>query len=358
MQSGPQDDNPRTVSSSEALDASGVRAAMLRRMYRRSTASGQISLPAVPGMVDDYLRVCADLFAAVGVEYSGDEFAQLREVLADQLAQAYGASPRSAIVIDFHCPFGTSAHYRVHAASASVGADYDAWIGTRSGPLFGIHPDARVWDLAERHGDPASCPVLDIGAGTGRNGLTLARRGHRVDAVELAAKLAHSMRYEAQRDSLDVRVLACDIFASTAELRCDYQLIVASEVVPDFRGTDDLAALLALADAHLAPGGQLVLNTFRTRDGYVPDDTARQFGQQCNTMFFTPDEIAAAAHGRTLHLVADDCAPEYERVHLPTGAWPPTAWYHDWAYGLDLFDLEPDTSPIELRWLVFEKPTA
>ena len=37
--------------------------------------------------------------------------------------------------------------------------------------------------LADETPVPAEAPVLDIGAGTGRNALALARRGHRVDVI-------------------------------------------------------------------------------------------------------------------------------------------------------------------------------
>jgi hypothetical protein len=72
-------------------------------------------------------------------------------------------------------------------------------------------------------------------------------------------------------------------------------------------------------------------------------------------MIFTRDEVRAAAAGLPLELVSDDLASEYEKTHLPEGAWPPTGWFEGWASGLDVFDVEPDDSPIELRWLVFQK---
>ena len=328
---------------------------MARRLYRRSVAMGQITVPAVPSLLDEYVRMCDNLFASVGVQYSPEEFAQLTTVLKAQLAEAYRTSSRSNIVIAFHVPFGTALNYRVHTESATLASAYDGWVGTREGSLFGVEPDARVSALAAEAAEPSTCRVLDIGAGTGRNALALARRGHPVDAVEMAPKLAHIIRSEAQRESLVMRVIERDVFASADDIRSDYQLIVASELVPDFRTTEQLRAMFELAAHSLAPGGRLLFNTFLPREGYTPDDAARELGQQCNTMIFTWDEIASAIDPLPLQLVADDFAYDYEKTHLPEGAWPPTAWFADWASGLDIFDVAREESPIELHWLVYQK---
>ena len=98
-----------------------------------------------------------------------------------------------------------------------------------------------------------------------------------------------------------------------------------------------------------------MLNTFLPRPGYTPDDAARELGQQFNSMIFTRDEVDGAAAELPLDLVADDPAYEYEKAHLPEGAWPPTGWFDGWASGLDIFDVEREQSPIELRWLVYQK---
>jgi len=39
---------------------------MAWRLYRRSAAKGEIRRPAVPGMIDEYVKMCAPLFAGVG----------------------------------------------------------------------------------------------------------------------------------------------------------------------------------------------------------------------------------------------------------------------------------------------------
>ncbi|PRC55960.1 SAM-dependent methyltransferase, partial [Mycobacterium sp. ITM-2017-0098] len=82
---------------------------------------------------------------------------------------------------------------------------YDNWVATRKPPLFGSNPDARVSALAAEITDPGTARVLDIGAGTGRNALAMARRGHPVDAVELTPKFAEILRAEAYKLLLNVQ---------------------------------------------------------------------------------------------------------------------------------------------------------
>ena len=341
--------------AARSFSPSTLREAVARRLYRRAAVTAQITVPAVPSMIDEYVKMCANVFAVGGVQYTAEQSAQLRKVLESELAKAFTASSRSNIVISFHAPFGITMNYRVATESVTIGGAYDGWVGTREGPLFGTEPDARVWALASEVTEPQAHPVLDIGAGTGRNALALARRGHPVDAVEMSPKFAEIIRAEAERESLEVRVMNGDVFETMEGVRRDYQLIILAEVVPDFRTTGELRGIFELAADCLAPGGRLVFDSFLARAGYTPDDAARELGQQCNTMIFTRDELHAAASELPVELIGDDSAYEYEKTHLPDGAWPPTAWYDGWANGLDVFDLARDESPIELRWLVYQK---
>ena len=334
---------------------SSLRTSMTRRLLRRGAVKGEIVLPAVPGMVDEYVTMCDDTFKAIGAQFSQDELAHLRGVLEGQLAEAYAASPRSDIVISYESPVGLSVNYRIAARWFTVGEAYNNWVATREPPLFGTEPDSRLIALASESGRPSQSPVLDIGAGTGRNSLALARRGHPVDAVEMTEKFAEILGAEAQREGLAVRVIRRDVFEGHDDLRRDYRMILLSEVVSDFRNADQLRQLFELAAECLAPGGDLVFNIFLPRDGYSPDDAARQLGQQCYTSIFTHSELSQAAADLPLYLVADDSVYDYEKANLPADKWPPTSWYANWTSGLDVFDVRREDCPIEMRWLVYRK---
>src|ERR1700761_9481872 len=277
------------------IDPDTLREGLARRLYRGSVVTGQIALQAVPGMIDEYVKMCDTVFAGVGVRFTAEELARLKTVLEGELAVAYEASPRSRIVISYDCPVGRILNYYVKAEWSTIEDSYDHWVATRQPPLFGTEPDARVWALAGETADPSTHRVLDIGAGTGRNSLALARRGHPVDAVEMTSKFADIIRGEAERQALNVRVVQRDVFATTDDLRTDYRLIVLSEVVSDFRTTQQLRGMFELAARCLMPGGRVVFNAFLPRPGYIPDDAARELGQQGYTKIFTRDELAGAA---------------------------------------------------------------
>lgn len=345
-----------------SIDTAYLREAMARRLLRRGVSTGQVTLPAVPGMLEEYVSLCNKIFSALGRKFSTSELDHLRSLLAKELANAFSESNRSNIVISYDAPIGTVLNYHIRPEATSLADTYDNWVATRKPPLFGSNPDARVSALAAEIADPGTARVLDIGAGTGRNALALARRGHPVDAVELTPKFAEILRTEAYKLLLNVQVIDRDIFETLDDLHKDYRLIILSEVTPDFRDAQQLRAVFEFAAECLAPGGQLVFNIFMPRHGYLPDDagnelaqSVRELAQQVYSGMFTGEEIDSASAGLPLRLMTNDSVYDYEKANLPDGEWPPTGWYADWVSGMDVFAVPRENSPIEMRWLVYQR---
>jgi SAM-dependent methyltransferase len=131
----------------------------------------------------------------------------------------------------------------------------------------GYAQDLSLWrSLADDHGDP----VLDVGAGTGRIALDLARRGHEVVALDhdpaLVAELA--------RRAGDLSVTAITADAREFDLGRRFALcIVPMQTIQLLGGADGRRAFLECARRHLQPGGLLAvaiapeLDLFEVVDG-------------------------------------------------------------------------------------------
>jgi SAM-dependent methyltransferase len=110
--------------------------------------------------------------------------------------------------------------------------------------------DLPLWrELAEA----ADGPVLDIGAGTGRVALDLARRGHDVTALDSEPELVRELTARARKRKLRVRTAAAD--ARSFELGREFALAIAPmQVVQLFGGSDGRRSALASIRRHLRPG--------------------------------------------------------------------------------------------------------
>jgi hypothetical protein len=111
------------------------RLAKLSRMHRKAVVSGNMTLPAVPSMLEDYVHICGGMFKQIGVTFTNDQVDQLRAALKSELTKAFNASPRSEIVINYECPTGLILHYTVAAQWQSLESRYETWIADRK-PLF------------------------------------------------------------------------------------------------------------------------------------------------------------------------------------------------------------------------------
>jgi SAM-dependent methyltransferase len=132
--------------------------------------------------------------------------------------------------------------------------------------------DLPLWqELAARSspdGQPAR--VLDVGAGSGRVALDLARAGHSVTAVDLDSDLLAALAERSE--GLDIERLCAD--ARTLVVgRNDFDLcLMPMQTVQLLGGAAGRAAFLSSAHAHLRPGGLLAVAIVTAVEPFDCDD--------------------------------------------------------------------------------------
>jgi SAM-dependent methyltransferase len=101
----------------------------------------------------------------------------------------------------------------------------------------------------------AAGPILDIGAGSGRVALDLARSGHDLTALDLSPVLLEGLRRRVVQERVET---VCADARSFTLSRQDYGLcIVPMQTVQLLGGSSGRLAFLRCAAAHLRPGGLL-----------------------------------------------------------------------------------------------------
>ncbi len=108
-------------------------------------------------------------------------------------------------------------------------------------------------------GNDRAKAILDVGCGTGRHSLELARRGYNVLGVDLSASMLMQARQAAAAANLPVRFMQCDARDLPFEGRFNVAIMLC-EGAFSLMETDAMdAAILANIARALKPGGQLVM---------------------------------------------------------------------------------------------------
>jgi SAM-dependent methyltransferase len=133
--------------------------------------------------------------------------------------------------------------------------------------------DLPLWrELAAPPWSTGAGPILDIGSGTGRVALDLARAGHRVVAIDRDSTLLAALRRRAV--GLDVETVCTDARELDLADRGFRLCLVPMLTIQLFGGAERRAEFLSRARAHLAPGGLIacaIVTNFDAFDHWAGD---------------------------------------------------------------------------------------
>jgi len=132
----------------------------------------------------------------------------------------------------------------------------------------GYEGDLELWrELA----GSANGPILDLGCGTGRVALDLARHGHRVRGVDLDAELIAALNARAAAMGVPAEAATGD--ARDFSLDEEFALAMAPmQLIQVLAGPDERRACLRCAARHLGPGGSVAVAIV---DGF-PDELVEE----------------------------------------------------------------------------------
>lgn len=115
-------------------------------------------------------------------------------------------------------------------------------------------------------------PILDLGAGSGRVSLDLARAGHAVVALDVDAVLLTALDERAATDGLTAETVQAD--ARDFALARRFPLVLAPmQTIQLLDGPDGRAGLLRSAAAHLTTGGLLACALADAFEGFDAEHT-------------------------------------------------------------------------------------
>ncbi|MDX1977639.1 MAG: class I SAM-dependent methyltransferase [Pseudanabaenaceae cyanobacterium bins.68] len=331
------------------------------RLQRLGRFQGEVALPCVPALADSYLAYLVQLLQLAGLKLSPERQAELAAQLHQKLDQGYRCSQHSELIIRYHPAtppqLGLVLDLQVQINSLksfyekTVNEHFGDRLETMETEVFGKLANAKVTDVAAQL-RPGS-KVLDIGAGSGRNTLPLARLGLQVEAIELAEIFSGQLQHLSDREGLGVKVMQADILNPLVRLPLGYyDLVILAEIIPHFREPAQVRLVLAKICDGVCPHGQVLLNTFIAHPNYIPTAADRQLAQVSQAFFLTEPELDYCLQGLPLQLVSRQPVYDYEREHLPEVGFPPSPWFEPWTRGALVFGHE---QAIALEWLLFRR---
>jgi SAM-dependent methyltransferase len=188
--------------------------------------------------------------------------------------------------------------------------------------------DLALWrELAEEaRNDAPTARILDVGAGTGRVSLDLARAGHAVTALDLDPELLGALSERAAAESLQLETACADARDFALDDGGFALCIAPMQTVQLLDGSAGRIAFLERARAHLLPGALLAcaivteIEPFDCADGDLgpSPELARIDGVE-----YVSHAVRVAVHGRSIRIERERSVRQIgrsSRVASPTRA--------------------------------------
>ncbi len=184
--------------------------------------------------------------------------------------------------------------------------------------------------IEEEIGFDKSCRILDVGCGTGRHAIELAKRGYAVVGIDLSAAQLHKACDHAQQEKVAARFIRADARKFAFAREFDLVIMVCEGAFPLMETDDENFAVLKNAAATLSKSGKMIfttlnglyplfhsvkdfinghyegevsksntfdLMTFRDYSEFeVTDDDGNQMKLRCNERYYVPAEITWLLH--------------------------------------------------------------
>jgi len=177
--------------------------------------------------------------------------------------------------------------------------------------------------------------VVELGVGTGRIALPLARRGARVIGVDTSRELLELAREAAELDRLPVQLVLADMRSWTAEVRADLTYCVCA-TISMLATADEQLRTLGRAAASTRPGAHVVVETHNP--AYV---TALHADRASVDL---PVPVSGLADGMVMH----------SRAPSPDGLWHVTSSWDDGSGRVAAEEFSRLTTPDALEALALE----